>query len=124
MYTIDDLKVIVDSNIGSRSEASIEAEEIVNFKTSDFLEWEKIQSINQFINCYRAQAEKLSNKEIELALKELKKGIDAEKIIRMMGKRLSKKLIHTPTSKLKEYAGEAEILSKAIEILGIDVDSQ
>ena len=52
LYTIDDLKVIVDSNIGSRSEASIEAEEIVNFKTSDFLEWEKIQSIDQFINCY------------------------------------------------------------------------
>ena len=38
--------------------------------------------------------------------------------------RLSRKLIHTPTSKLKEYAGEAEILNKAIEILGIDVDSQ
>ena len=83
-----------------------------------------IQSINQFINCYRAQAEKLSNKEIEIALKELKKGSDAEEIIRIMGKRLSRKLIHTPTSKLREYAGEAEILRKAIEILGIDVENR
>ncbi len=124
LYTIDDLKVIVESNIGTRTAASIEAEEIVNFKTSDFLEWEKVQSINQFINCYRAQAEKLSNKEIEIALKELKKGSDAEEIIRIMGKRLSRKLIHTPTSKLREYAGEAEILRKAIEILGIDVENR
>ena len=114
----------LESNIGTRTAASIEAEEIVNFKTSDFLEWEKVQSINQFINCYRAQAEKLSNKEIEIALKELKKGSDAEEIIRIMGKRLSRKLIHTPTSKLREYAGEAEILRKAIEILGIDVENR
>ncbi|OUU75389.1 MAG: glutamyl-tRNA reductase [Methylococcaceae bacterium TMED69] len=124
LYTIDDLKIIVESNIGARSAASIEAEEIVNFKTSDFLEWEKIQSINQFINCYRAQAEDLSNKEIEIALKELRKGSDVEKVIRTMGKRLSRKLIHTPTSKLKEYADEAEVLSKAIDILGIDVESR
>ena len=124
LYTIDDLKIIVESNINTRSAASIEAEEIVNFKTSDFLEWEKIQSINQFISCYRAQAEDLSNKEIEIALKELRKGSDVEKIIRTMGKRLSRKLIHTPTSKLKEYADEAEVLSKAIDILGIDVESR
>ena len=89
LYTIDDLKVIVESNIGARSAASIEAEEIVNFKTSDFLEWEKIQGVNQFINRYRTQAEKLSNKEIEIALRELKKGSNPEEIIEMLGKRLT-----------------------------------
>ena len=81
-------------------------------------------SFNLNENDYAYIRSQIKDSEIELALKELKKGIDAEKIIRMMGKRLSRKLIHTPTSKLKEYAGEAEILSKAIEILGIDVDSQ
>ena len=124
LYTIDDLRVIVESNIGARSAASIEAEEIVNFKTSDFLEWEKIQGVNQFINRYRAQAEKLSNKEIEIALKELKKGSNPEEIVEMLGKRLSRKLIHTPTTKLREYAGESELLSNAIKILGIDVESR
>ena len=124
LYTIDDLKVIVESNIGARSAASIEAEEIVNFKTSDFLEWEKIQGVNQFINRYRTQAEELSNKEIEIALRELKKGSNPEEIIGMLGKRLSRKLIHTPTTKLREYAGESELLSNAIKILGIDIESR
>lgn len=124
LYTVDDLKVIVESNIGARSAASIEAEEIVNFKTSDFLEWEKVQGVNQFINRYRAQAEELSNKEIKIALRELEKGSDPEKIIKMLGQRLSRKLIHTPTTKLREYAGESELLSNAIKILGIDIESR
>ncbi len=123
LYTIDDLKVIVESNVGTRASASIEAEEIVKFKTSDFLEWEKVQSITKYINSYRDQAERFSKEEIESAIKELRKGRNAEKIIKIMGKRLSRKLIHTPTSKLREYAGDKDVLDKAVEILGIDLEN-
>ena len=42
----------------------------------------------------------------------------------MLGKRLSRKLIHIPTAKLREYAGESELLSNAIKILGIDIESR
>ena len=121
LYTIDDLKVIVESNMGTRSVAAIEAEEIVNFKTTDFLEWEKIQTVSDYIHLYRDQTEALCNQEINNSLRQLEKGTDPQEIIKQMGQRITSKLIHTPTTKLREYAGEKEVIKKAIEILGVDL---
>ena len=124
LYTIDDLKVIVESNMGTRSAAAIEAEEIVNFKTTDFLEWEKIQTVSDYIHLYRDQTEALCNQEISNSLRQLEKGTDPQEIIKQMGQRITSKLIHTPTTKLREYAGEKEVIKKAIEILGVDLKNR
>ena len=52
LYTVDDLKTIIESNIESRREAAIEAEQIVSFKVSDYIEWMRVQDVSTTIANY------------------------------------------------------------------------
>ena len=74
LYTVDDLKTIVESNIDSRRDAAIEAEQIVSFKASDYLEWMRVQDVSTTIANYRDKYFKVVEDEVAQSRKALDRG--------------------------------------------------
>ena len=119
LYTVDDLKTIVESNVDSRKEAAVEAEQIVTFKVSDYLEWLRIQNVGNVIAAYREQCVELTRPELTSSIRALEDGADPEEIIERLVKTINNKLMHNPTVFLRKYADDPAIFKIATKILGI-----
>lgn len=120
LYTIDDLKTIVESNIDSRRDAAIEAEQIVSFKASDYLEWMRVQDVSTTIANYRDKYFKVVEDEVAQSRKALDRGANAKVELEKLALKLSKKLMHKPTTYLRKHADDPETLKIAIELLDIE----
>ena len=124
LYTVDDLKTIVESNIDSRRDAAIEAEQIVSFKASDYLEWMRVQDVSTTIANYRDKYFKLVEGELAQSRKALDKGANAKVELEKLAHKLSKKLMHKPTIYLRKHADNPETLKIAIELLDIEKETK
>ena len=124
LYTVDDLKTIVESNIDSRRDAAIEAEQIVSFKASDYLEWMRVQDVSTTIANYRDKYFKLVEGELAQSRKALDKGANAKVELEKLARKLSKKLMHKPTIYLRKHADNPETLKIAIELLDIEKETK
>ncbi len=124
LYTVDDLKTIVESNIDSRRDAAIEAEQIVSFKATDYLEWMRVQDVSTTIANYRDKYFKMVEDELAQSRKALGRGANAEVELEKLALKLSKKLMHKPTTYLREHADDPETLKIAIELLDIEKEKK
>lgn len=115
LYTVDDLKDVVAENVESRKEAAVEAEHIIDLQVVSFMLW--IQSLEHVpaIIALRESADKLRQTEVERAQRLLKSGADPEQVIQQLGRSLTNKLTHTPTSVLKRanLDGNLDLLAAA-----------
>jgi glutamyl-tRNA reductase len=70
---------------------------------------------------YRRMAEQLRQQELDKALRALAKGDDPEKVINQMSRGITNKLIHAPTTGLKQASadGREDQLRSARRLLGI-----
>ena len=121
LYTVDDLQEIVARNMEARTEAAEEAELIVDDKASMFSDWlHSLESVD-LIKEYREQS--LSTKEelLERALNQIQAGNDTEQVLKELANKLTNKLIHAPTSALKDAAEKQNNQELAIikTVLGI-----
>ncbi len=101
LYSVDDLKEIVSSGEKSRENAKNEAQSIIHHHAQDFLHWQDSRAIVPFIRNLRENVERMRRNELEKALKELKKGEDAEKVLSLFSTRLSNKFLHAPCESLQ-----------------------
>ena len=104
LYTVDDLQEIVASNMEARSAAAEEAEAIINDKATIFADWLSSLDSVDLIRDYRQQSLLMKEELLERALNQLKSGNDAEQVMRELANKLTNKLIHAPTSALKDAA--------------------
>jgi len=98
LYTVDDLHEIIDSNMQSRQNAALEAEEIISLQAECF--YNKLHAAEQIkpvIQAYRQQSMNIKQSTMEHALNQLKEGGDAEDIIKRLANQLTNRLLHTPT---------------------------
>ena len=119
LYNVDDLQTIVDSNLGNRKDAAIEAEQIVRHKTADYLDWLRIQDAADIITEYRKTNNLITEEALEVALRQIRNGVNSEEVLRTLSNRIAKKIAHSPTLFLRDAAGDPEKLRSAIEILGL-----
>ena len=124
LYTVDDLKTIIESNIESRREAAIEAEQIVSFKVSDYIEWMRVQDVSTTIANYRDKYSKIVESELAQSRNALDRGADAKVELERLAHKLGKKLMHKPTIYLREHADEPETLKIASELLDIEKEKK
>ncbi len=122
LYTVDDLREIVDENRKARVHEALKADEIID---AAMLEWERqwrsLDAVDT-VKDYRAQAEAIRAHEIEKALRALNNGMPAEQVLEQFARGLTNKLIHRPSSRLREAAanGETQTLKLARQLLGLD----
>ncbi len=122
LYTVDDLREIVDENRKARVHEALKADEIIDAAMFEWeRQWRSLDAVDT-VKDYRAQAEAIRAHEIEKALRALNNGMPAEQVLEQFARGLTNKLIHRPSSRLREAAanGETQTLKLARQLLGLD----
>lgn len=104
LYTVDDLQEIVANNMQARSAAAEDAETIIDDKATIFSDWLSGLDSVDLIRDYRQQSLSLKDELLERAVNQLQSGNDPEQVLKELANKLTNKLIHAPTSALKEAA--------------------
>lgn len=102
LYTVDDLQNTIEQNLDSRRKAAVQAEEIIDTQVEHFLSWMRSQGAQTVIKDYRMQAELIRNEALAKAMKQLSNGRPAEDALNLLAHTLTNKLIHTPSTQLRE----------------------
>ena len=125
LYTVDDLKDVVQDNMNNRKQAAEQAEEIIEVQVDEFMDW--INSLNAIstITTLREHAEQIQNDTTLWALKRLKEGANPESIIVEATRALTNKLIHSPSSQLREAsaAGREDLLEATQELFSLNTEN-
>ncbi|MGH8557419.1 MAG: glutamyl-tRNA reductase [Methylococcales bacterium] len=121
LYTVDDLKNTIEENIKSRREAAEKAEQIIDSQVEQFLAWLRGEDAVSTIQTLRAQAETTRDETLNKALLALRSGKNPEEVMNTLAYRLTNKLMHGPTIRLRQ-AGHDErrdILDAARELFNL-----
>jgi glutamyl-tRNA reductase len=106
LYTIDDLTEIIEENVRSRREAAESAESVVSDGADHYLRERRAHHGQALLRAYRDQASAIQEAEIARAVRELRKGEDPERVMAQLARSLTNKLIHTPTTAIRDAAAE------------------
>lgn len=126
LYTVDDLKEIIDEGLKSRQEAALQAEEIIDTESARFMGWLRSLDAVSAIRSYRDAIEALREEELQKALRQLRRGQDPEQVLATVTRALANKLAHAPTVQLRRagFEGREELLRAARELLDIKDPSE
>lgn len=105
LYTVDDLKEVIEENRRSRQSAASNAEVIIDEGVE---QWQKqLRALNAVgaIRAFRQSVEDIRDAELDKALTALSRGQSAEEVLTGLARGLTNKLLHAPTLRLKQ-AGE------------------
>lgn len=118
LYTVDDLKDIIEENVRQREHAAQDAVEIIEAGSADFMRQLRTLDAVNTLKAFRHHAEEIRNQELEKALKRLQKGDDAQAIIATLANTLTNKLIHQPTVQMREASavGRKEVMGWVQEL--------
>lgn len=126
LYTVDDLREIVEENKRARQGEACKAGDII---TLALAEWElQLRALDAVgtVRDFRAKAEQLRDTELDRALRNLARGDDAEQVLEQLARGLTNKLIHSPTTQIKEAGakGRTDLIHWARELFQLkDSDS-
>ena len=121
LYTVDDLRDVVEENVRIRSHEANKADKIIEEGVVEVeATWLQRASADVVRN-YRESAMAIQQTELERALKALESGKSPEEVMTRLSRDLTNKLIHAPTAGLKQIAKEGDRVnvSRAAELLGV-----
>lgn len=121
LYTVDDLRGVIDEGKRLREKAAEAADLIVDSAAQDFMREHRSLRAVDSIRSYRHQAQGISKYELEKTLIQLRTGGDPEQLLEQLARALTNKLIHAPTVALRQATadGDMERLRIAREIIGL-----
>lgn len=121
LYTVDDLQQVVEENRRQRQEAANQAESLVDSRMAQFMDSLKSLDAVNSIRCYRDKLEELRQVELEKALQQIRSGADAEDVLQRMSRSLINKVMHGPTTQMKQAAesGRNDQVEWARQLLGV-----
>lgn len=121
LYCIDDLKNIVDDGLQSRRKAAKQAEEIIDIQVSHFQTWIRAQGASKTIYQLRQKSERTREELLNKAINSLNNGHSAERVLQRLANDLTNKLLHAPSSSLKQAASEGnhDLLSAAQQLFNL-----
>ena len=121
LYSVDDLREIVEENLRNRQDEASKAETIIAEGVREYQREVRSRDAVDTVKAFRSQAERLRDAEIDKALKALERGEPAEDVLNTMARALTNKLIHSPTIELRRASAEGrpEVLELARDLLGL-----
>ena len=121
LYTVDDLREVIEENLRNRQEAAVQAEEIIDTHVLNFMEWLNSLDAVSTIRALRGQAVQIQTTVVEAALLKLKQGGDPEKVVLEAVRSLTNKIIHAPSAQLRnaEAANRQELLQAARKLFNL-----
>ncbi len=116
LYTVDDLSQVVQTGQASRQAAVAEAEVIIDAGVQSFVNWLDQRSDVPLIQQLNQQAEMWRSSELQKAQKLIAKGEPVDKVMDILSKNLTQKMLHGAMSELhSEDSGTRQQARQAIE---------
>ncbi|WP_075187236.1 glutamyl-tRNA reductase [Teredinibacter haidensis] len=108
LYTVDDLKEVIDENKKSREQAAEIAREIIEQGVNRYEHDLRAQSAVDVIKSFRQKTDNLREEELRKSLKALQAGGSPEEVLNSLARNLTNKFLHQPTSELKRASVEGK----------------
>jgi len=102
LYTVDDLRSIVDENRMMRLQASSMAENIIDFQVVKFMRWMRSLDSVPAIVSFRQGLDDLRRAELERALKRLENGTAPARVVEQLARDLTNKIAHHPSQVINQ----------------------
>lgn len=124
LYSVDDLRQIVDSNLQARQSEVRKADQIIDAGIHAIGQDQRSLGAVDLVKHYRQSAEKLRQQELERALAAITRGDDPQQVVAQLARGITNKLIHAPTLGLKKASAEGrhDVLGHAVRLLGLPVE--
>lgn len=106
LYTVDDLRDVIDENLRARELAAEEARVLVEEGVALYQQEKRRQEASSNIVEYRKKAEAWRDAEIDRAIKAIARGDSAEDTMKVLARNLTNKLLHHPTEMLKQLSDQ------------------
>ena len=121
LYSVDDLRQIVDSNMQARQSEVSKADEIIREGIATIGAEQRTLGAVDLVKQYRSSAESLRKRELDRALSAINRGEDAQQVVAELARSLTNKLIHAPTVGLRKAsaAGRTDVLHHAAQLLDL-----
>lgn len=118
LYTVDDLRDVIEEGLASRREAARQAEEIIDVQARRFMDWVRALEAVGSIRTLREQADAVREEVLEKALRRLAAGRDPAETARWLAHTLTNKLLHAPSVGMRQAAleGREGVIEAAHEL--------
>ncbi len=122
LYTVDDLKDLIQENLRSRQAAAQQAEEIIVTQAAHFMTWLRGQDSAASIHALRQRAETVRDEAVVRAQRQLAQGKEPTEVLQTLAHTLTNKLLHHPCAGLREAAaqGDTEMLNLIKSLYRLD----
>jgi glutamyl-tRNA reductase len=109
VYDIDDLKQVVQANLEQRRREIPRVQSIVQAEMNAFMAWFRALDVVPTIVDLRQHVERVREAELERAMRRLEHLSDQEqKVIVALSRRIVNKILHQPTTRLKQHANDSQ----------------
>lgn len=109
LYTVDDLRSIIDENVRSREVAAQQAESLIVTGVEHFMRDLKVLDAVETVTDLRAHVNQLRSEQLEKALKQLEQGQSPAEVLTHFAHIFTNKLLHAPTIALREASAEGNL---------------
>jgi glutamyl-tRNA reductase len=123
LYTIDDLREVIDENLRSRQHAAREAEAMIELSVEHFMGWWRALDLRNPVAGLRRGAEADRDDVLARARALLARGKSADEALEYLAHALTNKLLHAPSANLRSAAlrGDIELLRAAERLFDADI---
>jgi glutamyl-tRNA reductase len=109
LYTVDDLKGIIEENVKSRQDAAKQAEPLIISGVERFMRELRSLDVVSTVTSLRTQVEKLRDECLVKARKQLANGDDPAKVLQQFAHTYTNKILHTPTKQMRKAGAEGQL---------------
>ena len=109
LYTVDDLRSIIDENVRSRENAARQAETMILAGVEHFMRDLKTLDAVQTLTDLRTHVDSLREEQLQKALKQLQNGANPEEVLRHFAHNLTNKVLHAPTVALRKASADGRL---------------
>jgi glutamyl-tRNA reductase len=120
LYTIDDLRQVVDVNLKARQEEAAEARRIIDEDALRFMAGLRVQDAVPMIRELRSHAEVVRAQTLEQARRMLAAGHEPGEVLEFLAGTLTNRLLHAPSTALRDAAesGDAALAQALVRLFG------
>lgn len=126
LYTVDDLKDVIEESMRSRREAAEQAMELIDLQVQEFTDWLKSLDAVDSIQALRRMAEEIRDEVLERAQKQLRNGKNPDEALEYLAQTLTNKLLHSPSAQMRQAGinGQQRLLDAANELFQLSQTNQ
>ncbi|MGH8172456.1 MAG: glutamyl-tRNA reductase, partial [Rhodanobacteraceae bacterium] len=122
LYTIDDLRQVIDENLRGRREAARDAEAMIELSVEHFMGWWRALDLHNPVSELRRHAETDRDEVLAKAHAMLARGKPVDEVLAYLANTLTNKILHAPSANLRAAAlrGDADLLRAAERLFESD----